>query len=352
MKRALITGITGQDGSYLAEHLLDLGYEVHGLIRRSSTGNKDNIRHIENKICLHPGDITDIPSLVTAIDNINPHEIYNLAAQSFVGDSWTYPILTMETTGVGALNIFEAALNHPFARIYQASSSEMFSGNESALQNEKTQFNPRSIYGVAKLMAHKAAKVYRESYGQYIACGILFNHESPRRGIEFVTQKIVDAVVRQCVCGMTDPLLVGNVLASRDWSHARDMVVGMHAMLQEPEPDDFVLASGNTIKVLEFINKCYACFNVDLHWGRYQEMIIDEVSFSDEDHYETSSLPFAMDDQNIVRVKCVPEFYRPNEVSVLIGDATKARTRLGWTPKYNIDDLIFDMVESRIAYYA
>jgi len=345
MKVAIITGITGQDGSYLADLLLKKGYEVHGIIRRVSTPNTSNIEHLlrgnwnignytRGIFHHHEGDITDLSSLARIFKEVQPDEIYNLAAQTFVGISWNQPIHTCNTTGMGALNVFEAVRQMcSSAKIYQASSSEMFSGIEFP-QNENTRFKPRSPYVVANLFAHESARIYRESYNQFISCGILFNHESPRRGIEFVTQKIVDTAVRQFVCGEDIVLKLGNIEASRDWSHAKDMVYGMWQMLQEEEPQDYVLASGKTHTVREFVEKVYEYFGVDFAW------------------MDTGGLPEGYDcDTGNLIVESVPEFYRPNEVETLLGDSTKARTELKWEPKLTFDDLVADMVSSRIAMY-
>jgi GDPmannose 4,6-dehydratase len=342
--KALITGITGQDGSYLADLLLEKGYEVHGIIRRVSTPNISNIEHllyscsninnsIGNKFIIHEGDITDISSLLRVFKKVQPKEIYNLAAQSFVGSSWNQPILTCNVTGIGALNVFEAARQAcPQARIYQASSSEMF-GGDTYPQNEQTIFKPRSPYGVAKLFAHNMARVYRESHGMYISCGILFNHESPRRGIEFVTQKIVTTAVEYYFDNNT-LLEIGNPYAQRDWSHAKDMVRGMWMMLQQDTPDDFIMSSGETHSVKEFIDYTYKNLNIDLEWFEHK---------SDKEFY-----PYAVDKLNgKIVVKCVPKFYRPNEVNVLLGKTDKAKRILGWMPEFTFNSLIEDMVMSK-----
>lgn len=330
-RKALITGLTGQSGSYLAELLNEKGYAVHGIIRRVSTPNLTNINHfgLDMNMHYHDGDITDLSSLVRLFKQVQPDEIYNLAAQSFVGASWNQPILTSNVTGMGALNVFEAARQVcPEARIYQASTSEMF-GGDIYPQDENTVFNPRSPYGVAKLFAHNMARIYRESYGMHISCGILFNHESPRRGIEFVTQKIVQAAKEYLINGSV--LEIGNPYAKRDWSHAKDMVYGMWLMLQQEKPDDYVMSSNESHSVKEFINKAYDVLGISLTWIEFIK----------------NELPYAIDSRNNKTVvKCVPEFYRPNEVNVLLGNADKARRILGWTPKYSFDDLIQDMVKS------
>jgi GDPmannose 4,6-dehydratase len=339
MKKAIITGITGQDGSYLAEYLLNLGYEVCGIVRRVSTPNYTNINHIIDvgNLKLVDGDITDISSLIRIFKKEKPDEIYNLAAQSFVAVSWNQPQLTANITGIGALNVFEAArLSCPSAKIYQASSSEMYDGTTFP-QTENTPYKPRSPYGVSKLFAHEMARIYRESYGMFISCGILFNHESPRRGIEFVTQKVVDTVVRQ-MCGEDVILELGNMSAKRDWSHARDMVKGMHLMLQQKKPDDYILASGETHSIFEFVNKVYEYFKIDIIWLSTHSKIGE-------------NLPIGVDVENKVLVRSIDKYYRPNEVSTLLGDSFRARKELGWKPKYSFTDLVMDMVESKVLEY-
>jgi len=334
MKKAVISGISGQDGSYLAENLLDKGYEVHGIIRRVSTPNIKNISHlleVEN-LYLEDGDITDLSSLMRLFKKVQPDEIYNLAAQSFVAASWDQPILTCDVTGMGALNVFEAARQVcPKAKIYQASSSEMFDG-VTVPQTENTPYKPRSPYGVAKLFAHEMARIYRESYNMFISCGILFNHESPRRGIEFVTQKIVDTVVRQ-ICGEEVVLELGNLTAKRDWSHAEDMVEGMWLMLQNNKPDNYILASGETHSIFEFVNKVYKYFDIDIAW------------------ITKDKLPIGYDMEGNVLVRSVEKYYRPNEVQTLQGDATRARKELYWIPEFSFEELVRDMVTSKLQEY-
>lgn len=333
--KALILGLTGMDGSYLADFLLEKGYEVHGVIRRVSTPNTTNISHLFDKVQVHEGDITDLSSLLRIFKEVQPDEIYNLAAQSFVGTSWNQPIVTANITGMGALNVFEAVRQVcPSAKVYQASSSEMFDGKEFP-QNEQTRFKPKSPYGVSKLFAHESARIYRESYNLFIACGILFNHESPRRGIEFVTQKIVETSVRQIVAGEGIQLRLGNLEAKRDWSHAKDFVRGMWMMLQQDKPDDFVLSSGETHSVKEFVDKTYEGLGIELFWD-----------------YTDPEFPFARSSNRIVRVLSVPEFYRPNEVATLLGDSTKAREQLKWTPTITFDGLVVDMINTRVDMYA
>jgi len=309
-KSALITGISGQDGSYLAELLLSKGYEVYGLVRRLSTPNTTNINHILGEIELLEGDLTDQSSLNSAISLIKPDEIYNLAAQSFVGTSWTQPILTAEVTGLGAVRVFEAARNcHPTAKIYQASSSEMFGKVQETPQNEDTPFYPRSPYGCAKLYAHWMAINYRESYDMHISNGIMFNHESERRGIEFVTRKISNGVAK-IYLGMTDKLVLGNLEATRDWGFAGDYVEAMWLMLQEDKPDDFVISTDESYSIREFL-----------------EIAFDVVGLKYTDHVESSQY-----------------FTRPAEVETLQGDSTKARTILGWHPHFTFEQLVHSMV--------
>jgi GDPmannose 4,6-dehydratase len=328
LKKAIISGLTGQDGSYLAENLLDKGYEVYGIVRRVSTPNYINIQHLleEPNLHLEEGDITDFSSLIRIFKRVNPDEIYNLAAQSYVAVSWNEPLHTSN-----ALNVFEAARQVcPKARIYQASSSEMYDGTNFP-QTETTPYKPRSPYGVSKLFAHEMARIYKESYNMFVSCGILFNHESPRRGIEFVTQKIIDAIVRQ-VCGEEIVLELGNMEAKRDWSHAVDMVEGMWLMLQNEEPEDFILASGETHSIFEFVNLTYQYFGIEIIW------INDAIT----------GLAVGYDVEGNVLVKSVEKYYRPNEVQTLLGDSTRARKDLLWTPTFNFTALITDMVSAKL----
>lgn len=310
MKKALITGITGQDGSYLAELLLQKGYKVYGLKRRTSSPNIDNIKKIEKEIEFVSGDLRDLASLSEAVKVANPDEVYNLAAQSFVGDSWTQPIYTAEVTGLGVTNMLEAIrINKPNARFYQASSSEMFGKVLETPQKETTPFYPRSPYGVAKVFGHWMTVNYRESYGVYACSGILFNHESPRRGIEFVTRKITDAVAK-IKLGLQDKLYLGNIEAKRDWGYAGDYVEAMWLMLQQKKPDDYVIATGETHSVKEFLDIAFKY--VGLNWQDY--VVID------------------------------PKFTRPAEVDLLLGNASKANKNLGWNPKVSFEELIILMV--------
>jgi GDPmannose 4,6-dehydratase len=310
VKSALITGISGQDGSYLAELLLSKGYDVFGVVRRLSTPNKTNINHILNDITLIDGDLSDQSSIDNAVRIIQPDEVYNLAAQSFVGTSWTQPILTGDVTGMGAVRVFEAVKNNCHdARVYQASSSEMFGKVQETPQCETTPFYPRSPYGCAKLYAHWMATNYRESYGMHISNGICFNHESSRRGIEFVTRKITDGVAKIHNSTSSD-LILGNLDAKRDWGFAGDYVEAMWLMLQQDEPDDFVISIGESHTVREFAN---VAFNV--------------IGLDYRDYVKTDKL-----------------FYRPAEVDTLLGDSTKARTVLGWKPHVSFEYLVKSMV--------
>jgi GDPmannose 4,6-dehydratase len=314
-RRALITGITGQDGSYLAEFLLDQGYEVHGMVRRASTEKFDRIEHIRDRVTLHQGDLLDHRSLVDALRAANPHEIYNLAAMSFVAVSWIQPTLTAEFTGVGVTRMLEAMREaSPQARFYQASSSEMFGKVLEVPQTEKTPFYPRSPYGVAKVYGHHITVNYRESYGLHASSGILFNHESPRRGLEFVTRKITwhAAAIK---LGLAQELRLGNLDAERDWGFAGDYVRAMWLMLQQDEPDDYVIATG----VAHSVRYCV------------------EVAF------EHAGISIAD------RVVIDPSFLRPAEVEHLIGDASKAKTKLGWEPEVSFEQLIQMMVDADLA---
>ena len=312
MKRALVTGVTGQDGSYLAEFLLEQGYEVYGLVRRSSTLNFERIEHIQHRLQLLPGDLLDPNSLLEAIRASRPHEIYNLAAQSFVQTSWNQPVLTGEFTALGVTRLLEAMrLLAPEARFYQASSSEMFGNATETPQRETTPFHPRSPYGVAKVYGHDIAVNYRESYGLYIASGILFNHESPRRGLEFVTRKISDGAAR-IKRGLQDTLSLGNLDARRDWGFAGDYVRAMWQMLQLDTPDDFVIASGETHSVREFARLAFAAVGLD--WEPH--VVVD------------------------------PRFVRPAEIHELVGDCRKAQRTFGWRAEVQLPQLVEMMVRA------
>lgn len=315
MKTAFITGITGQDGSYLAELLLEKGYRVVGLERRLSKPNRGNIKHILNKIVLVQGDILDESSLISAFRIFQPDEIYNLAAQSFVGASWNSPDNTSQATGLGALHVFDAAhIACPGARIYQASSSEMF-GNSPAPQNEISAFYPQSPYGVAKIYAHYMAHVYRKSYGMFISCGICYNHESPRRGVEFVTRKITRGIA-EIIAGKSESIRLGNLDARRDWGYAPEYVKAMWEMLQQPEPDDFVIATGEMHTVMDFVNVAFS------HAGIAPVMGVNIITD--------------------------PTLYRPAEVYKLRGDYKKAKRILKWEPLTNFAELAEIMVDADI----
>ncbi|MDO8210021.1 GDP-mannose 4,6-dehydratase [Conexibacter sp. CPCC 206217] len=312
-KRALITGITGQDGSYLAELLLEHGYEVHGMVRRASTEKFDRIEHLRDRITLHQGDLLDQRSLVDTLRAAQPAEIYNLAAMSFVALSWVQPTLTADFTGVSVTRMLEAVREAaPEARFYQASSSEMFGKVREVPQNEQTPLYPRSPYGVAKVYGHFITINYRESYDLHATSGILFNHESPRRGLEFVTRKITwhAAAIKH---GLRDRLALGNLDAKRDWGYAKDYVKAMWLMLQQDEPEDFVIATGETHTVRDCV-----------------QVAFDEAGLGDWERY----------------VEIDPQFVRPAEVDLLIGDPTKAKDRLGWVPETTFDELIRLMVRA------
>ncbi|MEZ6017039.1 MAG: GDP-mannose 4,6-dehydratase [Planctomycetota bacterium] len=309
-RRALITGVTGQDGSYLAELLLDKGYEVFGLVRRTSRPRMERIEHLEGRIKVVAGDLTDQGSLMRALDIARPQEVYNLAAQSFVPTSWSEPVLTAEVTALGPMRLLEALrVVCPAARFYQASTSEMF-GKAPPPQREDTPFHPRSPYGVAKVYAHFATVNHRESYGTFAVSGILFNHESPRRGEEFVTRKVTRAVGRIAV-GLQRELRLGNLEARRDWGDARDFVRAMWLMLQQDEPRDYVIATGVTHSVRELVQLAFARAGLD--WREHVRV--------DED------------------------LLRPAEVDHLIGDASRARDELGWSPAVQFEALVAGMVD-------
>jgi GDPmannose 4,6-dehydratase len=311
-KKALITGITGQDGSYLSELLLEKGYEVYGMVRRASVERFDRIEHIQDRINLIQGDLTDQSSLDEAVKTIQPEEVYNLAAQSFVPTSWNQPTLTGEVTGIGTTRLLESVRKlKPDARFYQASSSEMFGKVREVPQTEMTPFHPRSPYGVAKVYGHFITVNYRESYNIFACSGILFNHESPRRGLEFVTRKITHHVAK-IKLGLAQELRLGNLDAKRDWGFAGDYVEAMWMMLQQAEPDDFVVATGETHSVEEFVRLAFE--HAGLDWKKF--VVID------------------------------PRFMRPAEVDLLVGSPEKAQKQLGWKPKVSFTELIKMMVDS------
>lgn len=317
-KRAFITGLTGQDGAYLAKLLLEKGYEVHGLLRRSASadviGSRLTWLGIADKVTIHDGNLTDLSGLVRVLREVRPGEVYNLAAQSFVKSSWQQPLLTGTVTGLGASNMLEAVrIICPEARFYQASSSEMFGLIQEPIQSEKTPFYPRSPYGAAKLYAHWMTVNYRESFGLHASSGILFNHESPLRGIEFVTRKITDGVARVRL-GLLDKLALGNLEAKRDWGHARDYVRAMWLMLQQDAADDYVVATGRSVSVREFC-----------------DMAFDHVGLKMEDHVVVDN-----------------RYLRPAEVDVLIGNPAKAKEKLGWEPETTLEQLVMEMVEADI----
>jgi len=328
MKTALITGITGQDGSYLAELLLEKGYEVHGIIRRSSLINTHRIDHVYDRIHLHYGDLTDSTNLVRVIQLVQPDEIYNLAAQSHVKVSFEMPEYTADVDGIGTLRVLEAVRllgMEEKVRIYQASTSELYGLVQETPQKETTPFYPRSPYGVAKLYAYWITKNYRESYGMYACTGILFNHESPRRGETFVTRKIVRAFSRM-TSGLQDTLYLGNLNAKRDWGHAKDYVEAMWLMLQQETAEDYVIATGQQYSVKEFVEKTAPYFGYNIAW---EGEGLDEIGIDTN----TGKRVVAVD----------PKYFRPAEVETLLGDATKAKVELGWEPKISFDQLIEDM---------
>jgi len=312
LKKALITGITGQDGSYLAEFLLLKGYEVHGMVRRSSTINYERISHIQDRLKLMPGDLLDQNSLIEALKISEPDEVYNLGAQSFVPTSWNQPVLTGEFTALGVTRMLEAIRTvNPKIRFYQASSSEMFGKIQETPQNEKTPFYPRSPYGVAKVYGHWITVNYRESYGIFCCSGILFNHESPRRGLEFVSRKVTSAAAK-IKLGLQKELRMGNLDAHRDWGFAGDYVEAMWLMLQQDDPEDFVIATGISHSVQHLIQAAFDHLGLD--WEEY--------------------------------VKIDPKLLRPAEVDYLVGDAKKAKAKLGWQPKVTFEELVKMMVDS------
>jgi len=315
MKRALITGINGMDGSYLADLLLTKGYEVFGMERRSSTKNRTNTGHLEGKITFVNGDLTDQNSLLRCLKESDPDEIYNLGSQSFVGESWNTPEQTSDVTGMGVLRMLEAIREYgKDIKFYQASTSEMFGKMVENPAKETTPFYPRSPYGVAKLYGHWMTKNYRESYDMFNVSGILFNHESERRGIEFVTRKVTDGVARIHL-GLQDYITLGNLDSKRDWGYSPDYVESMWLMLQQDEPDDYVIATGETHTIREFLDIAFKCVDID-DWDKY--------------------------------VKQDPRFMRPAEIDVLCGDSTKAREVLEWSPRTSFEEMVSRMVKNDI----
>ena len=321
-KRALITGITGQDGSYLAEYLLDLGYEVHGIVRRVALEDPERrftrISHLLDQVILHPASLESYPSIFHVLSKNQFDECYHLAAQSFVAESFADGFSTLNTN-INGTHYMLAALRElsQNCRFYFAGSSEMFGKVRETPQNESTAFHPRSPYGISKVAGFDLTRNYREAYGMYCCNGILFNHEGPRRGFEFVTRKITSAVAR-IKLGIASEVRVGNLEARRDWGHAKDYVRAMYMMLQRPEPDDYVIATGETHSVREFCQLAFSCVDLD-----YEEFVKED-----------------------------PQFYRPAEVDLLIGDASKARSVLGWEPEYTFDSLVREMIASDLQFYA
>jgi GDPmannose 4,6-dehydratase len=340
-KKALITGITGQDGAYLAELLLDKGYEVHGIKRRSSLFNTQRVDHLYKdphregvRFFMHYGDLVDSTNLIRIVQEVQPDEIYNLAAQSHVQVSFETPEYTANADALGTLRLLEAIRilkMEDRVRFYQASTSELYGKVQETPQKETTPFYPRSPYGVAKLYAYWIAVNYREAYGMFASNGILFNHESPLRGETFVTRKITRAVAR-IKLGLQEKLYLGNLSAQRDWGHAKDYVEGMWRILQHDQPDDFVLATGETTTVRSFVEKAFAVAEIPVAWVGEGE---DERGV----HAETGD----------VLVEIDPRYFRPTEVDLLLGDSTKARETLGWEPRYTLDEMIDEMVHADIA---
>lgn len=329
MKHALITGITGQDGSYLSEFLLEKGYRVYGIMRRKSVADYGNVEHIKEQICFIYADMTDLASLIKAVLDAKPDEIYNLAAQSFVAPSWDQPIATADIDAIGVVNMLEAIRAiRPQARFYQASTSEMFGLVQEIPQKETTPFYPRSPYGVAKLYGHWITKNYRESYGLYACSGILFNHESERRGKEFVTRKITQAVARIRL-GLQTYLELGNLDSKRDWGYSKDYVEAMWLMLQQEEPDDYVIATNETRTVREFAQTAFQAAGINIEW---EGTGVDEVGRDQA--------------TGKVVVKVNEKFFRPAEVELLLGDPAKAEKKLGWKRKVGFQEMVERMVKN------
>jgi GDPmannose 4,6-dehydratase len=348
MKKALVTGITGQDGAYLAELLLDKGYEVHGIKRRSSLFNTERIDHLyedphipNRHLVLHYGDLTDSTNLIRIIQEVQPDEIYNLAAMSHVHVSFETPEYTANADGIGTLRILEAVRLLGLTqktRIYQASTSELYGLVQAVPQSETTPFYPRSPYAVAKLYAYWITVNYREAYGMYACNGILFNHESPLRGETFVTRKITRGVAKIAL-GLQDVLYLGNLNAKRDWGHAKDYVDAMYRILQQDVAEDFVIATGITTEIREFVRMAFNEVNIDIEFSGSKE--------NEEGKVAACNGEFRLPIGTTV-VKVDPRYYRPTEVDLLIGDASKARTILGWEPKYTLEELVKEMVASDV----
>jgi len=342
-RRALITGITGQDGAYLTELLLSKGYEVHGIKRRASLFNTDRIDHLYQdphedgvRLKLHYGDLTDSTNLIRIVQEVQPHEIYNLAAMSHVQVSFDTPEYTADVDGLGTLRLLEAIRIlglEKDVRFYQASTSELYGKVMEVPQSETTPFYPRSPYGVAKLYSFWIVKNYREAYGIHASNGILFNHESPLRGETFVTRKITRAAAKISL-GMQDTLHLGNLDAQRDWGHAKDYVEGMWRMLQQDHADDYVLATGRTVAIRTFVDMAFAEVGIDLEW---QGQGVEEKGIDRQ--------------TGAVRVAVDPRYFRPTEVDLLVGDATKAKAELGWTPTHTLEQLCAEMVASDLALF-
>ncbi|OGD68225.1 GDP-mannose 4,6-dehydratase [Candidatus Campbellbacteria bacterium RIFCSPLOWO2_01_FULL_34_15] len=335
MKKALITGITGQDGSYLAELLIEKGYEVHGFVRRSSTFNRKNIEHIfdteeKREKFLHYGDMTDINSLISVLKKVEPDEIYNLAAQSHVKISFEIPFYTAQSDAIGVLNILEAVrILKMDSKIYQASTSELYNGDSKlSPQNENTPFKPKSPYGVAKLYGFEIARVYRESYGMFVCNGILFNHESPRRGTNFVTRKVTKGVA-EIKLGLREKISIGNLDAKRDWGFALEYMEAAWMMLQQDKPDDYVICTGENHSVREFIEESFKCIDIDIEW---KGKGLGEIGVNKK--------------TGDILVSVNSDYFRPNEVDYLKGDQSKAKEKLGWNPKVKYKELVKMMVDS------
>jgi GDPmannose 4,6-dehydratase len=352
MKKALITGITGQDGAYLAEYLLKKGYEVHGIKRRSSLFNTQRIEHLFKdpheegvKLFLHYGDLTDSMNITRIIKQVEPDEIYNLGAMSHVWVSFEMPEYSADVDALGTLRILEAVrllgLGHK-TKIYQASTSELYGKVQAVPQNETTPFYPRSPYGVAKMYAYWITVNYREAYNMFACNGILFNHESPIRGETFVTRKITRGVAKIAL-GIDDVMFLGNLEAKRDWGHAKDYIEAMWLMLQQNIAEDYVIATGITTSVRDFVVKSFAEVGIELFFEGEKELEVGKIASCYDPRY---NLPIGKE-----VIKIDPEYYRPTEVDLLVGDATKAKTKLGWNPQTKLDELIHEMVTSDISIF-